>query len=98
MRVPYLLRLPERSSYSNGPKTTLAAAFGWVPIAGLRTYHNTPRLSEFRVEVRFKAECMDCDPGLGYSAPHEHNATLHKRKDKYENENQHLSAYGGSTF
>jgi hypothetical protein len=25
----------------------------------LRLYHNTLRFSEFRVEVRFKAKCMD---------------------------------------
>src|SRR6266700_3793482 len=65
--VPYLLRSPERSSYSNGPKTTLGAVFGWVPIAELRSNHNTLRLREFRVEVRFKAKCMDCNLQLSYS-------------------------------
>ena len=36
----------------------MGAGFGWVPIAGLRSHDNTPRLSEFRVEVKFKAKCI----------------------------------------
>src|SRR5712691_2469140 len=100
MWVPYLLRSPERSLYSNGPKTTLGAGFGSVPIAGLRLYHNTLRFSEFRVEVRFKAKGMDCDPRLSYSEKHEHKATLHKSKHQFYNhhEHHHLFTDGGHTF
>src|SRR5258706_9483877 len=99
MWVPYLLRSPERSSYSNGPKTTLGAGFGWVPIAGLRSYHNTLRFNEFRVEVRFKAKCMDWRSGLGYSCP-ACTQCSHERKYRYEDhhEKRRLSADGGDTF
>src|SRR6266446_10727805 len=56
--VPYLLRSPERSSYSNGPKTTRGAGFSWLPIAGVRLHHNPIRINQFRVEVKFKAKCI----------------------------------------
>src|SRR6266446_5659630 len=107
--VPYLLRSPERSSYSNGPKTTRGAGFSWLPIAGVRLHHNPIRLNQFRVEVKFKAKCIGLmSPGSVTVHPREPertrksckernnaNTTVYKGKDKYEDhpENQHLSAH-----
>src|SRR6476660_5423847 len=77
MGIPCFVKSPERSSYSNGPNTTLGAGFSWLP-TGLRSYHKSPRISDFRIEVKFKGKCIG--PPIPRSL---HCARVHKTSYKF---------------